>query len=435
MPHSLKVSGATVLKILVLGSGGREHALAWKLAQSHHHPEVFIAPGNAGTASVGQNVPISTITPAAIAKLARDYHIDLVVVGPEQPLVEGVADALRTEGIPVLGPSSSAARIEGSKIFAKELMARHRIPTARFAVAESPAAALAVLSDFPAPVVLKADGLAAGKGVIIAQTIDEARAAVTNLMESRSVGDAGTRIVIEEFLVGEEVSFIVLTDGTSVVAFPPAQDHKAIFEGDQGPNTGGMGAYCDSRILSPETTALILDTIIQPTLKAMEEEGVPFQGFLFAGLIMTADGPKVLEFNARLGDPEAQTLLTALDSDLVDLCVAATTASLASVPVRWKSGPSVCIVLAAANYPGKPRLGDPISGLAEAEAAGAIVFHAGTALAENHILTAGGRVLGVTASGDTLPEALDSAYRAAGHIAFDGMQRRNDIGAKGLKRW
>jgi phosphoribosylamine--glycine ligase len=254
-------------------------------------------------------------------------------------------------------------------------------------------------------------------------------------MESRSVGDAGTRIVIEEFLVGEEVSFIVLTDGTSVVAFPPAQDHKAIFEGDQGPNTGGMGAYCDSRILSPETTALILDTIIQPTLKAMEEEGVPFQGFLFAGLIMTADGPKVLEFNARLGDPEAQTLLTALDSDLVDLCVAATTASLASVPVRWKSGPSVCIVLAAANYPGKPRLGDPISGLAEAEAAGAVVFHAGTALAENHILTSGGRVLGVTASGDTLPEALDTAYRAAGHIAFDGMQRRNDIGAKGLKRW
>jgi phosphoribosylamine--glycine ligase len=409
--------------------------VAWKLAQSHHHPEVFIAPGNAGTASVGQNVPIAAITPAAVTKVARDYHIDLVVVGPEQPLVEGVADELRANGIPVLGPSAAAARIEGSKIFAKELMARHRIPTARFAVAKSPADALAILSDFPAPVVLKADGLAAGKGVIIAQTLDEARDAVTSLMESRSVGDAGTRIVIEEFLVGEEVSFIVLTDGSSVVVFPPAQDHKAIFDGDKGPNTGGMGAYCDARILSSETTALILDTIIQPTLKAMEEEGVPFQGFLFAGLIMTADGPKVLEFNARLGDPEAQTLLTALDSDLVDLCIAASTATLASVPARWKSGPSVCIVLAAANYPGKPRLGDPIAGLAEAEAAGAIVFHAGTALAENHILTAGGRVLGVTASGETLPEALETAYRAAGHISFDGMQRRSDIGAKGLKRW
>lgn len=423
------------MRVLVLGTGGREHALAWKLAQSYHHPEVFIAPGNAGTAAVGQNVPIPAVTPSAVSRVARDYQIDLVVIGPEQPLVDGVADALRAIGIPVLGPSAQAAQIEGSKIFAKRLMERYQIPTARFAVAESPAAALELLSDFPAPVVLKADGLAAGKGVIIAQTSQEARAAITDLMESRAVGNAGRRIVIEEFLAGEEVSFIVLTDGKDVVCFPPAQDHKAIFDGDKGPNTGGMGAYCDARILSESTRAEILDTIIHPTLKAMEAEGVPFQGFLFAGLIMTASGPKVLEFNARLGDPEAQALLTSLDSDLVDLCLAATQQKLATVPVRWKSGPSVCLVLAAANYPGKPRTGDVINGIAEAEASGAIVFHAGTTLADNHILTAGGRVLSVTASGETLPEAIEAAYRAAAHIRFDGMQKRNDIGVKGLKRW
>ncbi|MDZ7638837.1 MAG: phosphoribosylamine--glycine ligase [Bryobacterales bacterium] len=423
------------MKILVVGSGGREHALAWKLSQSRHHPDIFIAPGNAGTASAGQNVPISALTPEAISAIARDYLIDLVVVGPEQPLVAGVADALRENGIPVVGPSAAAASIEGSKIFSKRLMEKAGIATARFLVAEGPAEALRILDDFPIPVVLKADGLAAGKGVIIAHSYEEARAAIAELMESRTLGDAGTRIVIEEFLTGEEVSFIVLTDGISVVPFPPAQDHKAIFDGDQGPNTGGMGAYCDTRILSPEMQAQIVRDVVHPTLRAMEAEGAPFTGFLFVGLMMTAKGPRVLEFNARLGDPEAQALLMTLDSDLVDLCLAAARQQLAQAKVAWKPGPSICLVLAAANYPGKPRTGDLIDGIGEAEAAGATVFHAGTALADNRITTAGGRVLGVTASGDTLPEAIDSAYRAAACIRFDGMQKRSDIGAKGLKRW
>lgn len=423
------------MKILILGSGAREHAIAWKMAQSRHHPEIYVAPGNAGTLSVARNPPISSLTPGAVVTLARDLEVDLVVIGPEAPLVEGVADALREQGVPVVGPSAAAARIEGSKIFSKRLMEKAGISTARFAVAETPQEAIKILESFPTPVVLKADGLAAGKGVIIARTPEEAREAVLELMEARALGNAGSRIVIEEFLEGEEVSFIILTDGRTVISFPPAQDHKAIFDNDEGPNTGGMGAYCDPRILSPEMRSQIARDIIDPTLRAMADEGSPFTGFLFVGLILTAAGPRVLEYNARMGDPEAQVLLTTLDSDLVDLCLAAAQGRLAEVQVRWKPVTSVCIVHAAAHYPGKPQIGQPIEGIAEAERTGAIVFHAGTAVSREQVVTAGGRVLGVTATGDTLPQAIELAYRASSHIRFEGMQRRTDIGAKGLKRW
>ena len=423
------------MNVLIVGSGGREHALAWKLAQSPRHEKIFIAPGNAGTAAAGQNVPLPDSSPAAIVRIARDYQIGLVVVGPELPLVNGLADALREAGIPVLGPSAAAAQLEGSKIFSKRFMERHGIPTARFTVAASAQEALQALEGFPLPVVIKADGLAAGKGVIIAESKEDATRAITELMESKSLGEAGAHVVLEEFLVGEEVSFIVLTDGKSIVPFPPAQDHKAIFDGDQGPNTGGMGAYCDSRILTPALQAQVIAEVIEPTLRGMEQEGTPFTGFLYAGLILTKEGVRVLEFNARLGDPEAQAMMMALDTDLLELCLAAATGTLEDVKVGWKGGASICLVLAAHKYPGKPRLGDRIEGIAEAESLGAVVFHAGTALAENHIITAGGRVLGVTAIGDTLPEAIDTVYRAAAPIHFDGMQKRSDIGAKGLKRW
>lgn len=423
------------MKILIVGSGGREHALAWKLAQSRHHPEIYIAPGNAGTAAYGHNVPIAALTPSAVAAIVREREIDLVVIGPEAPLVEGVADVLREQGVLVIGPSAGAARIEGSKIFSKRLMEKAGIPTARFQVAETPAEALQILEAFPVPVVLKADGLAAGKGVVVAQSREEARGAIADLMETKALGDAGSRIVIEEFLVGEEVSFIILTDGTTIVPFPPAQDHKAIFDGDRGPNTGGMGAYCDSRILLPEIRDQILREVVEPALRGMEAEGVPFTGFLFVGLMLTKNGPRVLEFNARMGDPEAQVLLMALDSDLVDLCIATAKGQLGDVSVSWKSGAAVCIVHAAPNYPGRPVLGQRIEGIADAEADGAIVFHAGTGVSDGHIVTTGGRVLGVAATAETLPEAIQAVYRAASHIRFDGMQRRSDIGAKGLKRW
>ncbi|MCC7341588.1 MAG: phosphoribosylamine--glycine ligase [Bryobacterales bacterium] len=423
------------MKILIVGSGGREHAIAWKLSQSRHHPEILIAPGNAGTASIGRNLPIAALSPDAVTAVAREHAVDLVIIGPELPLVEGVADTLRENGFLVLAPSAAAARIEGSKIFSKRLMEKTGIPTARFSVAETAVEALRVLEDFPVPVVLKADGLAAGKGVVIAHTLEEARTAVLDLMEAKALGDAGTRVVIEEFLVGEEVSFIILTDGVTVIPFPPAQDHKAIFDDDRGPNTGGMGAYSDSRILSPAMQAQILRDVVEPTLRGMEADGAPFTGFLFVGLMITADGPRVLEFNARLGDPEAQVLLMALDSDLVDLCLAAARRQLADVEVSWKSGPTVCIVHAAANYPGRPLVGQRIEGIREAESEGAIVFHAGTGVSGSDIVSTGGRVLGVTASGESLPQAIEAAYRASAHIHFEGMQRRSDIGTKGLKRW
>ncbi len=401
------------MRILVIGSGGREHALAWKLQQSGHI--VFTAPGNPGTAGVGQNLLTTDYLGAA-----ESIAADLTVVGPEPPLVAGVVDQFRSAGKLIVGPTQANARLEGSKLFSKQFMEQAAIPTARAVRAESYEDAIRHLASFDIPVVIKADGLMAGKGVVIAQTRDEAASAI---------GALGPRLIIEEFLEGEEVSFIALCDGKTVVALEATQDHKAIWDGDRGPNTGGMGAYCDGRILDADTAQRVLNTAILPVV-----ERTGYTGFLYAGLMMTRDGEKVLEYNVRLGDPETQPLMHKLDTDLGQLLLAAATGNLASFPaVSWKAEPSVCVVLAAHGYPGRPRTGDRITGLEQTTTE---VFHAGTKAAPGGgVETAGGRVLGVTARGNNLAEAIRNAYDAASLIHFDGMQYRRDVGQKGLKRW
>ena len=394
------------MKILIVGGGGREHALAWRLAQSPSVTSVIASPGNPGiNPGIGHCVP----APAAISgylDLAEAHGVDLTVVGPEAPLVEGIVDIFRRRGLRIIGPTQAAARLEGSKTFAKQLFERAGIPTAL------------VLSDIKRfPVVIKADGLAAGKGVIIAHNRAQADDAIEKL---------GPNLVIEEFLEGEEVSFIGLSNGHELWPLAPAQDHKRVFDDDQGPNTGGMGAYTDPRILTSAQSGEIMERIMLPTLRQMRQDGTPFTGFLFAGLMMTADGPKVLEFNARLGDPETQAILHSFGGDF---------AAFLDHGEQGKPGCSVCITMASAGYPDAPKVGDPITGIAEAEVTGATVFHAGTKQRNGELVTAGGRVLGVTAGGESLPEAIDRAYRAAAKISFRGMQYRRDIGHKGLRRW
>ncbi len=419
------------MNVLVIGSGGREHALAWRLAQSPSVDHVFAAPGNPGIAQSA-----TCLSGTNYLQMAADHGIDLTVVGPEAPLIDGVVDQFRQAGRVIFGPVQAAAQLEGSKIFSKNFFARHNIPTARFHTATNEADALRALDEYQAPVVLKADGLAAGKGVVIAQTMEEARATVRQFMAGELVGTAGQRLVIEEFLVGEEVSFIALSDGNTLLPLLPSQDHKNIFDNDQGPNTGGMGAYVDERILTEAQTETILETVMRPAIEGMRKEGSPFTGFLYAGLMMTAQGPKTLEFNVRMGDPETQPILYRLQSDLAQVLHAGATGTLHTQSLTWSPDPSVAIVLAAAGYPGPPKKDDPISGIEAAEALGAKVFHAGTRLdASGQLVTSGGRVLAVTASAATLPEAIESAYRAAAPIHFQGMQFRKDIGKKGLKRW
>ncbi len=416
------------MKILVIGSGGREHAIAWRLAACESVEKVYAAPGNPGIARVAECLSPGGSTPDHYLRLATEIGADLTVVGPEAPLVAGVVDAFRARGLRIVGPTRAAAQLEGSKVFAKQFMARAGIPTARSVTVDNIEDARKQLGAFGYPVVLKADGLAAGKGVIIAQSKDEAEQAVGGLLSGALVGTAGNRVVIEEFLTGEEVSFISLCDGKNAVALLPTQDHKAVFDGDRGPNTGGMGAYCDSRILDEPMTRRIMDTIVRPTVDCMAAEGAPFTGFLYAGLMMTAGGPKVLEFNVRLGDPETQPIMLRMQGDF-----AAVLAGEAAP--AWTADPSVCVVLAAAGYPGKPRVGDVISGIEEAEAAGATVFQAGTRMGASGLETSGGRVLGITAPGATLQQAIAKAYAAAGHVHFEGAHYRTDIGAKGLRRW
>jgi phosphoribosylamine--glycine ligase len=401
------------LRILILGSGGREHAIAWRLGLEGH--QIFCSPGNPGTAQIATNLPTSDFLAAAAS-----IHPDLTVVGPEAPLVAGVVDQFRGQGLAIVGPIQEAARLEASKIHSKEFMRRVGIPTARFARVETSEEGLAALHLFEYPVVVKADGLAAGKGVIIASTRQEAEDAVAAL---------GPRLVIEEFLDGEEVSFIVLSDGRNVVPLEATQDHKAVGDGDTGPNTGGMGAYCDGRILRGADAGKILETIILPAVR-----GTGFTGFLYAGLMMTSAGPKVLEFNVRLGDPETQALMHRIDDDFAGTLARAAVGELGEKTLQWKKDPSVCIVLAAAGYPGKVRTGDAIT-LGENEANAAQVFHAGTKIGEKGLETAGGRVLGVTASGPELGSAIQAAYAGVEKIHFDGMHYRRDIGKKGLKRW
>jgi phosphoribosylamine--glycine ligase len=398
------------MRILILGGGGREHALAWKLAQSPG-VEILAAPGNPGIAAIGRCLSLEA---------AEELRPDLTVVGPEAPLVDGIVDRYRAHGLKIVGPARAAAQLEGSKIFAKNFFVQSNIATARFVTIGSAAGARRALARFGYPVVLKADGLAAGKGVVIAHDAAEAEAALAALHGS---------LVIEEYLEGEEVSFIALSDGKDIVPLAPTQDHKAVFDGDRGPNTGGMGAYCDSAILTEAQTAEILDRVIRPTV-----ERTGFTGFLYAGLIMTADGIKVLEFNVRLGDPETQPLMHRMASDLVPVLMAAATGELGSTTIEWKPGPSVCVVLASGGYPGEFATGKPITGIAEAEATGATVFQAGTRMGTNGLETSGGRVVGVTASAQMLQGAIQGAYTAAGKIHFDGMHYRTDIGKKGLKR-
>ncbi|HEY6391593.1 MAG TPA: phosphoribosylamine--glycine ligase [Bryobacteraceae bacterium] len=407
------------MKILVIGAGGREHALCWKLAQSPNTSDLYAAPGNPGIAQVATCLATTDYLAAA-----ESIDADLTVVGPEAPLAAGIVDQFRAKGRRIFGPTAAAARLEASKAFAKDFMLRAAIPTARYATVATIDHAREKLRDFDLPVVLKADGLAAGKGVIIANSQSEAEQGITQL---------GSTLVIEEFLTGEEVSFIVLSDGANILPLEPTQDHKAVFDGDTGPNTGGMGAYCDGKILSDFQEAMIMAQVIRPAIDQMRAEGQPFTGFLYAGLMMTAQGPKVLEFNARLGDPETQVLMHRMESDFVEPLFAATNGQLNESELKWRPDPSVCVVLAAAGYPGSVRSGDKITGLNHVE--NATVFHAGTKQVNGDLVTSGGRVLGVTASGPTLPSAIENTYGQVQKIHFDGMHYRRDIGQKGLKRW
>ena len=406
---------ALTVKILVIGSGGREHAIAWRLALEGH--QIFSAPGNPGLAQIG-----AVHTSTDYVSVAEAIQPDLTVVGPEVPLVAGIVDQFRARDLVIVGPSQENAQLEGSKIYAKEFMQRVGIPTARFVRSESPDLAIEALLQFEYPVVVKADGLAAGKGVIIAHNYAEAGAAIRSL---------GPRLIIEEFLRGEEVSFIALCDGRSVVALEATQDHKTIHDGDTGPNTGGMGAYCDGRILTAADTGLILDSIIEPAVRMTR-----FTGFLYAGLMMTATGPKVIEFNVRLGDPETQPLMHRLEGGFGDALLRDATGQLQGTTLRSKPDPSVCVVLASYGYPAQVRTGDPIAGIeTAAEMEGVQVFHAGTKMGPRGLETAGGRVLGVTASGPDLASAVRNTYAAVAKIRFAGMQYRHDIAHKGLKRW
>lgn len=423
------------MKVLVLGSGGREHAIAWRLRQSPSVSEVYVAPGNPGCSRVAKCLPINSTTNVDFLQAARSCHADLVLSGPEAPLVDGVADLFEKEGILFFGPSRAAARLEGSKIYAKQFMERAGIPTARFAATSSLEEARSALEAFACPVVIKADGLAAGKGVVICGDKKEAEDTLEAMFAGRLVGVAGSRVVLEEYLSGEEVSFIGVSDGRRIVSLEPSQDHKRIFDNDTGPNTGGMGAYSDSRILSAEDRTQIERDIMQRTIDFMRQEGVPFRGFLYAGLMMTQNGPKVLEYNVRLGDPETQALLHRLEGDFGALVRSAAQGEVDDRHLRFRQDPSVCVVLAAAGYPGKPRTGDEITGIEEAERRGAVVFHAGTKFENGRLLTAGGRVLGVTASGASLAEAIQRTYWACEAIRFEGMQYRRDIGRKGLRKW
>ena len=422
------------MKIMVIGSGGREHAICYAFAKSPRVTKIFCANGNAGIASIAELVDIKPDEIGRLADFAQSEAIDLTFVGGETSLALGVVDEIEARGLNIIGASKSAARLEASKAFAKDFMKRYGIPTADYVVAMSPAEAIELLEtgrfgDASTPVVVKADGLAAGKGVVVARDRSEAINAI-NELESLVGADAASTIVLEECLFGREVSLILFADGESFALMPPTRDHKRIGEGDTGPNTGGMGTFTDDSLLTPEQTEEIIDTVIRPTLKGCSNEGFPFRGILFLGLMMTEAGPKVLEYNVRFGDPETQAILIRLETDLVEICEAMLEGRLGETEIKWRPGSSACVILAAENYPAKPRTGDPINGLENAAThADVVIFHAGTMLSENgSLVTSGGRVLGITAVGDDLASALEKAYAAAGEITWPGMQFRRDIG-------
>ena len=421
------------MRILVIGSGGREHALTWKLRESQRTEEIFCAPGNSGVTQEAECLPIDLSRPAHILELAKQLKPDLTVVGPEAPLVAGVVDDFERAGLAIIGPTCAAARLEGSKIFSKQFMQRYRIPTARFAVAPDFESAVKAAAAFPLPVVIKADGLAAGKGVVVARAPEEVERTLDAFMRQGTLGPAGERVVIEECLTGRELSFIILTDGRAILPLAPTQDHKAVFDNDQGPNTGGMGAYSDDSILEERLRDTIFRRIVAPTLAGLTAEGARYRGFLYFGLMLTDEGPKVLEYNVRLGDPETQPTMLRLRSDLVELLLACREGQLGAHDAHWSPNPAVCVVLASGGYPGSYETGKVITGYEAAESTvGVKIFHAGTRMSDHHLQTAGGRVLGVTAIAEDLPSAIERAYLAVGKIRFDGMHYRHDIGARGV---
>jgi phosphoribosylamine--glycine ligase len=423
------------MKVLVIGGGGREHALVWKIAQSPLVEKVFCAPGNPGTAALAENLPIAVDQLDKLLAFAYENKIDLTVVGPEQPLSLGITDLFESHGLKVFGPSQKAAFIEGSKAFSKDLMKKYNVPTAAYGVFTDQVEAENFIRATGAPIVVKADGLAAGKGVIIAQTCEEAISAVQDMLSGNAFGSAGSRVVIEEFLTGEEASFLVITDGRKVVPLASAQDHKAIFDGDKGPNTGGMGAYSPAPVVTSDIHEKAMRQVIQPTVDGMAAEGRPYRGILYAGLMVKDGQVKTLEFNARFGDPECQPLLMRMKSDIVPVLMAVANGDLGNSSIEWHDKAAVCVVMAAEGYPGDYRRGDAIQGLdAAAQIDDVYVFHAGTAQKNGDCITNGGRVLGVTALGSSVQESINTAYKAVECIGWNGVQFRKDIGKKALGR-
>jgi phosphoribosylamine--glycine ligase len=420
------------MRVLVIGSGGRENALAWKISQSPLLNKLFCAPGNPGTKSIAENVAIPDTDIPALLKFGTDNKIDLTVVGPEVPLTLGIVDEFEGKGLRIFGPSRKAAEIEGSKVFAKQFMDRHRLPTARFKVAETPTQALRILrsGEFFFPLVIKADGLAAGKGAIVCPSPKKAEDAVDMIMVKRQFGAAGKRILIEEFLKGKEVSFIVISDGAKLQPLVTTMDHKAAYDGDRGPNTGGMGAISPSPFITPDLFSHIINSIVFPTINRLREEGRTFKGVLYVGLMLTEEGPKVLEYNCRFGDPETQVQMVRMESDLVEILLNAISGNVLKTEIQWNANASGCVVLASGGYPLSYEKGKPIDGLQEtARLPGITVFHAGTKLEGDRFLTHGGRVLNVCASENTLAETMGKIYDAISHISFEGMHFRRDIGA------
>ncbi|EPT8452886.1 phosphoribosylamine--glycine ligase [Vibrio fluvialis] len=425
------------MRVLIIGSGGREHALGWKVAQNPTVETVFIAPGNAGTALEAklQNVNIAVEDVAGLVAFAQNNAIELTIVGPEAPLVIGVVDAFRAAGLPIFGPTQAAAQLEGSKAFTKDFLARHNIPTAAYANFTEIEPALAYVREQGAPIVVKADGLAAGKGVIVAMTLEEAEEAIKDMLAGNAFGDAGSRVVVEEFLDGEEASFIVMVDDENVLPMATSQDHKRVGDQDTGPNTGGMGAYSPAPVVTQAIHDRVMQEVIYPTVRGMAAEGNPYTGFLYAGLMIDSTGaPKVIEYNCRFGDPETQPIMMRMQSDLVELCLAAIDGKLDQVESKWDPRASIGIVLAAGGYPGDYAKGDIISGLPTTEVEGQKVFHAGTTDKDGHVVTNGGRVLCATALGNTVSEAQQRAYKLAKQISWNGMFHRNDIGYRAIAR-
>jgi phosphoribosylamine--glycine ligase len=418
------------MNVLVVGGGGREHALVWKISQSLLVEKVYCAPGNAGTLNVAENVPIGADKIEELVQFAQENNIGLTVVGPEQPLVLGIVDAFEAKGLRAFGPSAKAAQLEGSKAFSKDLMKKYRIPTADYQVFDSAEDAKNYI-DRVGPVAVKADGLAAGKGVAICMDNESAKKAVDEIMEQKAFGDAGSKIVIEEFLVGEELSLLAFTDGKTVLPLDSAQDHKQAYDGDKGPNTGGMGAFSPALIFTEELKEQVMNEVMIPAVRGMEADGIVYKGLLYAGLMLTASGPKTLEFNARFGDPETQPLLLRMKNDIVPIFQACIDGTLSEHELDWDSKIAVCVVMAAEGYPGSYQKGIEINGLKEAEESGAVVFHAGTRSNGDKVETSGGRVLGVTALGDTMEAALSCSYEAVEKISWDGIHYRKDIGRRG----